>query len=117
MLRVLLYADDLALLAESQLQLQQILDCLHQFSEACCMTVNTGKSEVVCFNREFAPKRLSKFMYNGVPLPVKEQFRYLGVPFNQSGKQGGVCDAGDSLLKAAKRAMAVVWQRCYALKI
>ena len=50
LIKVLLYADDLVLLAESARDLQLMLTVLHTFSECTGMVVNTKKSEVVVFN-------------------------------------------------------------------
>ena len=117
MLHVLLYADDLALMAGSPEELQSMLDCLAEFCEACCMCVNTTKLEVVCFNRRWAPKQLSPWRFNGKVVKVVEKFRYLGVWFEQSGKEGGVHMAQANQLASAKCVMASMWRRCYALKV
>ena len=117
MRRVLLYADDLVLMADTPEQLQQLLDCLGRFCVACCMTVNTTKSEIVCFNRDCAPQRLPKWVFNGVALPVVTEFRYLGVKFDNIGEQGGVSRALSNQMAAAKNALGAMWNRCYALKM
>ena len=79
MRRVLLYADDLVLMADTPEQLQQLLDCLSRFCMACCMTANTTKSEIMCFNTSCVAQRLQKWTFNGATLPVVQEFRYLGV--------------------------------------
>ncbi len=115
--RVLLYADDLALLAETPEQLQQLLDCLSEFRFACRMTVNISKSEIVCFNRGFAPRTLPKWIVNGLSLPVVEVFKYLGIPFEQSGKGGGVHQVGANQHLGARSALYAMWRRCSVLKL
>ena len=77
----------------------------------------TRSSEVVCFNRQWAPKRLPNWKFNGKTLEVAQKFRYLGVWFEQSGKEGGVHIAQANQLASAKCAMAGMWRRCYALKL
>jgi hypothetical protein len=116
-LRVLLYADDLAIMAETPQHLQQMLDCLAEFCEACAMTVNTKKSEIVVFNRKLAPAALPTWQYKGQPLPVNAEFRYLGTVFSQNGVSGGVAGARDRQVKAAQAALNEMWRRCYALRI
>ena len=117
MRRVLLYADDLVLMAESPCQLQDLLDCLSRFCKACCMTVNTVKSEIVCFNRQYAQQRLPRWMFDGQVLPVKSEFKYLGIVFDDSGEKGGVGTASARQLVSAKKALAAMWNRCYALRM
>lgn len=111
--RVLLYADDLVLTAEKPEDLQRMLDCLRDFCVACQMTVNVTKSEIVCFNRHFAPSNIPRFIFNGTILPIKEEFKYLGIYFHDSGKCGGVCGARDRQVKAARYALHMMWRNCY----
>ena len=115
--RVLLYADDLVLCGETQEELQALLDCLHEFCHECGMTVNSAKSEVVCFNPEHMPRMQQKWMYDGVALPVSEAFRYLGIVFCGRGQDGGVRNAWKQQMKGAQAAMYAMWKRCHALHI
>ena len=48
--RVILYADDLAIMCESPSGLQNMLGYLEEFCQIYMMEVNTTKSEVVVFN-------------------------------------------------------------------
>ena len=87
LLQILLYADDLVLLAESQADLQKMLDALQQFCELMGLTVNVKKSEAVIFNNNYAPRGAgvtlageggpSTLVYNGAPLAVKSMFVYV----------------------------------------
>ena len=49
-LQVLLYADDLAIMAESPQEMQLLLNCLSDFCKASGLQVNIKKSEIVGFN-------------------------------------------------------------------
>jgi hypothetical protein len=109
--QVLLYADDLALVAESPQQLQQLLDHLHTFCSAHCLTVNITKSEVVAFNRGDTSAR---FQYNGQPLKHSDRFVYLGVPFWQ-GKH--ISKVLGSNLGKARACMHAMLRRCCQLGI
>jgi hypothetical protein len=67
-------------LNESPQQVQQMIDCLAEFCEACCaatwapcMTVDKTN---VFFNRKLAPAALPTANM-GQPLPVNAEFRYL----------------------------------------
>jgi hypothetical protein len=78
-LKVLLYADDLVLLAESREDLQKMLDALHIFCDYNKMTVNIKKSEIVVFNKKNDVRDV--FHYNGESVCVKPVFIYLGMVF------------------------------------
>ena len=85
LVQVLLYADDLVLMANSPTELQQLLDCLGDFCAACGLTVNVRKSEVVVYNsmhcsqaeREEAGQ--TRYQYGGQDLKISPSFIYLGV--------------------------------------
>lgn len=109
LLQLLLYADDLALLAESKEQLQIMLDVLGDFCRATCMIVNVVKSEVVVFN---VKKTAVSFTYNGDTMPVKDHFVYLGVRLDANHVVGSVMDMR---LKKARAAMYAMFRRCYEL--
>lgn len=78
--RVLLYADDLVLLAYNGAGLQRLLDALHTFCCANHLTVNTAKSVYVTFGGG----RTYPVQYDGAQLPVQNEFRYLGIPFSNT---------------------------------
>ena len=108
MVRLLLYADDLVLLAETAGKLQQLLDALQSFCSEYDMQVNVGKTEVVVFDR----KRYSGaavWQYQGQQVPVSQQFRYLGVQFHST---QGVFVCTDALAAAGSRAMWAMLARC-----
>ena len=75
-LKMLLFADDLVLLAESVTGFQAMLDVLSFFCRINIMTVNIKKSEVVFFN---SLSRDYTFKYDGHVLDIKDKFIYLGV--------------------------------------
>jgi hypothetical protein len=68
LIRVLFYADDLVLLAESPEHLQRLMDTLCIFCNLNLMTVNIKKSEVVVFNKQYC-------QHDGL-ISVKFQGRY-----------------------------------------
>lgn len=111
LLQLLLYADDLAILAESKEQLQSMLDILNDFCKATCMTVNVTKSEVVVFNTK---KSDAVFKYQGEIMPVKDHFVYLGVRLDAKHVVGGVMELR---VKKARAAMYAMFRRCYELGI
>lgn len=115
MLQCLLYADDLVLLAESASQLQEMLDCLHEFADANHMSVNTSKSKVVIFNN-IIDKWQGDMLYAGTALPIVPSFVYLGTRFySNCNMRGDISKNMASNLVKAKAAMNAMKQRCREL--
>jgi hypothetical protein len=112
-LQVLLYADDLVLLARDARGLQALLDALHTFCTANGLRVNTQKTEVVVFGHR-APPRSPSLTYAGQALPVSKSFRYLGVVLHST---RGVACAPGHLLASAQRALGAMHGRCRAAHI
>ena len=81
----LFYADDLVLLAESDRELQLMLDVLRAYSTEKGLTVNTSKSKAVVFNsyRLGGSNQDPVFIYNGEQLGVEPHFKYLGLVFHR----------------------------------
>ena len=76
----LLYADDIAIVAETPEALQAALDVASAWAESWRATFGTGpsKSAVICF-RGGASQGESPFRLAGRTLPWVSQYRYLGV--------------------------------------
>ena len=108
LVRLLLYADDLALLAEKPVQLQQLLLVLHQFCTEFDLEVNVSKTEIVVFGKK--PYSGSKgWCYNGQIVPVSHEFKYLGLIFHET---KGVTASIQALATAGRRAMWAMLTRC-----
>jgi len=114
LLQLLLYADDLVLLAESKADLQAMLNVLSEFCRATCMTVNVSKSEIVIFNA--ATPAISPFIYNGETMPVKPFFVYLGVKLDSATKSV-VSSVLTGRVAKARAAMYAMFSRCYELRL
>eukprot|EP00775_Hariotina_reticulata_P005758 gene5758-biopygen7563 len=114
LLQLLLYADDLALVASSPAALQQLLDSLAGFCQQYAMEVNVRKTEVVEFRRPRTRPTDWQWTFAGHVLPVSQQFRYLGVVFHAT---KGMTAAVDVLRDAALRAMWGMLSRAKALGI
>jgi sorting nexin-29 len=81
-LSLLLYADDLCLIAESPRDLQTLLDNLHTFCGENKLTVNPSKSVAVVFNPPDHPRSPPPLLFNGKNIPYAPDFPYLGMLFN-----------------------------------
>jgi len=75
----MLYADDLGLTTNDPGEMQTMLNRLRVYAKRKGLTVNTAKSEVVHFNSKSVSPLRNPFTYDGVVLPEKEQFKYLGM--------------------------------------
>eukprot|EP00983_Pelagomonas_calceolata_P072752 1151855-Pelagomonas_calceolata.AAC.1 len=73
----MLDADDLALTANNHTHMQAMLNKLQGYATRKCLTVNTKKSEVICFNSR--AETLPQVLYDGDNLPYTDSFKYLGM--------------------------------------
>lgn len=109
LVQMLLYADDMALLARSPGELQQMLDLLAEFSDAKHMVVSVPKTEVVVFRKPASrPQPNWQWTYKGERVQQSAEFRYLGIIFHET---RGVSAAISSLATAARRAMWAMLSR------
>jgi hypothetical protein len=103
LVQMLLYADDMVLLARSPEQLQGQLNLLQEFCEAQCMEVNVAKTEIVVFRHpDVEVSEQWQWHFNGSVIQRSTEFRYLGIVFHET---DGVQGAISSLASAAQRAM------------
>jgi hypothetical protein len=114
MLRMLLYADDLVLLAQSKLDLQLMMRALADFCDEYDMTVNVDKSVVVVFGSsplQTMDPPIQLRGRNGVrqPIPQVSEFKYLGVVMHET---RGVSACVADLSAAGRRAMWAMLSRC-----
>lgn len=85
-LYLLLYADDLVLLSRSREGLQQQLQALEAFCGAKGMEVNLSKTEAVVFRPAgTAFQQDWHWQCKGAPVPISQEFRYLGIIFHDEG--------------------------------
>ena len=101
---VLLYADDLILLASSPKELQHILDTLEAFCDKWELSVNLPKTKTMVFTRSRTMPALC-CNFKGAPVEQSCTYMYLGLEFHW---QQGLCLAGkDRLLKGRKASFAL----------
>lgn len=83
---MLLYADDLVLLADSQSDLNRKLSCLSDYCRQNRLTVNVQKTKIMCFSRGGFRSSLdaNSFYFEGSKVEVVNRFAYLGVTFTSS---------------------------------
>ena len=80
---ILLYADDIVLLAESANDLQCLLNALSVWCVNNKMSVNCDKSNVIHFRTKSTEKTTHVFQFNDNVLEIVHSYRYLGVVLNE----------------------------------
>ena len=82
------YADDKVLLAESEQQLQQILDSVNTAGKEFGMKMNPKKTKMMLINRD-DNKSMMNITIDGTPVEQVNKFVYLGQLITDDGK----CDS------------------------
>ena len=82
-LSILLYADDIAVIAESEKDLQTMLNYVHEWCNKWKLLVNGAKSQVVHFRKHRRPRTSFKFLIGESELDIVSFYRYLGVIFDE----------------------------------
>jgi len=90
----LLFADNLAFMANIPSTLQALLNNLKDYAIRKSLVVNTQKSQVICINSRST--NLPTFFYDGSPLPYTNYFKYLGMMID---KQLHLSTAADAALQ------------------
>ena len=83
---LIMYADDMVLLAEKPEGLQKMINSLFNYTQNWNLTVNTNKTKIVVFRNGGKLRDNEKWYFNGCKLDVVNEFIYLGVLFFYNGK-------------------------------
>ncbi|KAH9310211.1 hypothetical protein KI387_038122 [Taxus chinensis] len=78
---MLLYADDLILMAKTKQGLQEHLKVLELFCQEVGMQVNIGKTKIMIFTLKKKKEQVS-FEFDGDSLQVVKEYKYLGLDFH-----------------------------------
>jgi hypothetical protein len=110
--KLLLYADDLALMSETPQGLQKQIDALSDLCVERQLVINVNKTKVVVFEkcRSAAPK----FTYRRTTIERVQSFRYLGLELHSI---RGMAVAIDKLTATRKKALFALRRRCNDLSI
>ena len=82
-LHCLLYADDIALLAESEDDLQNMFNILKVWCQKWRMKVNPNKSKVVHFRPRSVAMTCYSFTYGCENIEIVSRYKYLGLVFDE----------------------------------
>lgn len=111
---LLLYANDLAILARSRANVAAKLKVLQEYCEINQLIVNETKTEVLyCRKAGRIPSNLN-FLYNGNNIKVVSSYTYLRIPFSSSGR-GRL--ALTNATKKARSAIGAIISLIYRSKI
>ena len=72
----ILYADDLAIIGNSESEINDALRILRKYCDENKLKVNVGKTKIMKFGGGRAPGNI---LYDGVPLECVKKFEYLGI--------------------------------------
>ena len=75
----ILYADDAVLIAESEPDLQSMLDIMGTWCKSNLLSINASKSNVVYFRNPSVPQSNVTFSVNDDAISYKSQYKYLGL--------------------------------------
>ena len=110
---LLLYADDMVLLAETPADLQRALNGLSEYCKKWGLTVNVDKTKVLIFSKG-KTRNIPAFSLDEQDVEVVWDYAYLGVLFNYNNKfqkaQRKQCTAGN-------RAMFSLLRKCRELNL
>ena len=79
----LLYADDIALIAATEEDLQNMLSILENWCKKWRMKVNSTKSNIVHFRPCRVPKTSYLFVYNMDVIEIVSRYKYLGIVLDE----------------------------------
>ncbi len=108
---LLFFADDLALMSESEMGLQQQLDALQQLCVERGLTVNMEKMKVMVFN--FVDP-CQEFVFEGDAIERVQTFKYLGILLETT---SNLDSAVEHLAVASRHSLFALNCRCAKLRI
>ena len=110
---ILLYADDIALVAENEANLQSMLNKLHDWCKKWRVLINTDKSKCVHFRRSRQTRSEFDFKIGLNSLETVDRYKYLGVIFHE---KMDFSHHADALAKGAGRALGGIISKIHNLK-
>ena len=110
---VLLYADDIVLMAQSATDLQKMINALHEWTIKWRLSVNTEKTQVMHIRKHQTQRTDYAFQFGGSFLRVTESYRYLGLDINE---YINFSHCASVLHDAASRALGALISKHYTSK-
>lgn len=113
-LHILLFADDMIVMASSQRDLQRKIDILRKYFLNLDLKVNLAKTKVIVFRKGGRLARGTEFTYGEEKIEIISQYTYLGVIFSQ---KGVVAKAAVDSKRKGIAALGSIWNVIFAGKI
>ena len=110
---ILMYADDIVLISNTEENLQVLLDTLHNWCKKWRVLINTSKSKCVHFRQGNAAVSKFSFKIGDNILETVEKYKYLGVIFQEKNNFSLNCEA---LAKGGGRALGSIISKIHNLK-
>ena len=79
---LLMYANDIALIADTSVEIQRKLKALESFCQKWGIEVNMAKTKIIVFRNGGKLSSKEKFLYNGKTVDIVTHYKYLGIVFN-----------------------------------
>jgi hypothetical protein len=80
----LLYADDLAIIADSEQSMKKQLDALTEWCRKWRLVVNAGKTKIVHFRSPARPRSTFEFILGNNIVEYVNQYKYLGIILDEN---------------------------------
>ena len=103
---LLMFADDVALLADTVIGLQRQLNVLYNFCQTSYLKVNSQKSKVMVFKKGGRLSRHETWTYGGEKLDIVPSFSYVGVTFTSGLSLNSM--ASEMAIKAKKALLSIL---------
>lgn len=102
---LLMYADDIALLAANEHSLQCMLQCLNSWCEKWRLVINEEKTKIIHFRNPSSPRSPYKFLCGDSFISYADRYRYLGFWFTE---HLDLSVSVRELAKSANRALSAI---------
>ena len=76
---ILMFADDIALLSDSEDKMQTMLDCLFTWCSKWRLSLNLDKTKLVHFRHQSIPRTIYDFKYGEGHIDITTKYKYLGL--------------------------------------
>ena len=110
---LLLYADDIVLIAPDEVSLQMQLNVVYQWCRRWRMLVNEDKTQIVHFRPAGSAVTDFRFIYGSHKLAIVNEYKYLGVFFDE---HLSFSSNADALAASAGRALGLLRYKLKFLK-
>ena len=106
-IRLLLYADDIVILADDVTTMHGIIEKLEHYCKMWNLEVNFNKSEIVVFRNGDRLRNEAKWFFKGAKIKITSEFNYLGVVFTPKLKFNNHLEKRNA---QAKNALNSMWK-------